>query len=79
MKFEKRKIVLWIIGRDLLKPYVKPPDKNAMYVLRDDSPGLWRFVLVDKNIFFIETKKAPNFIHRFMQRVILGFKWELIG
>lgn len=68
-----RRAVLWITGRDLLKPKPEPL-------------GNWRLSTFDENWslsfsgggnFLIIMESAPNFIHRAIQRVFLGFRWRM--
>lgn len=59
------------------------PVMGQMYISNDEKPKLrvvikaeWR-CSVGPN-WQIEVPEAPNALHRFMQRLIFGFKWERI-
>ena len=69
-----RKAVLWLTGRDLLKP--KEIINDGLF--RFHTPTLlWRLT-IGFGALTIEGAAAPNAIHRLLQRIILGFKWEML-
>jgi hypothetical protein len=38
----------------------------------------WKCELTNNTFWYVEDGKQPNMFHRFMQRIILGFKWTEI-
>lgn len=73
--------LIWISGRDLTKPKPKPkPFQDAQYVFletNNDYLFSYQFHSVGIGIAYSVTS-APNFIHRFMQRLCLGIRWEML-
>ena len=68
-----RRFVLWLTGRDFMAPLI---GKNSLAFpsanFRVTIGGNARWGLV------VEAPVAPNVLHRLMQRIVLGFKWEML-
>lgn len=57
---------LWMLGNTPLKT------TDSVFIA-DRS----RWILKINDKFAIHTVDAPNFIHRALQKVLLGFRWEM--
>ncbi len=44
-----------------------------------DLTGYKSKLTINNSLIFYFPREAPNFIHRFLQRVFLGFKWEKLS
>lgn len=61
-----RRFVLWLTGRDQLAKS-RAPTRNFRLTVVSPEWGIT-----------IEGPVGPNVMHRLAQRIVLGFKWELL-
>lgn len=71
-----RRFLLWLTGRDLLAP---PPPTSIPGEIRIRYYPPAKFVMMPTGDEFLQfhVPVAPNFIHRLLQRLILGIKWRM--
>ena len=64
---------LWLLGQPLVDPKKKPAHGEISFY---QPTNWWKLEITPT--FQIHTTTAPNVLHRAMQRVILGFRWEFL-
>ena len=67
-----RRFVLWLTGRDLLKPVLK----NTPNVLLVGNGFEVNWVMVIGTLT-VHLRSGPNALHRLLQRVVLGIHWRM--
>lgn len=75
----KRNLMLWLTGRDMLVPKPTPPvsgclASNSFTVLE----RRWEMTLVKNSDLHFYVATGPNFIHRAMQKLVLGIHWRMM-
>ena len=73
-----RKTIIWITGKDLLKPKSKKVGEGEI-TIRGPDPAIFEYAPAgDYFSITFNITVAPNFIHRFLQRVCFGVKYRMI-
>lgn len=73
-----KRVYLWVTGA----PAAEPPSPDTGFLLCPQLPANWQMTFVNPKKstanFCVRTKCGPNFIHRTLQRWVLGIYWELL-
>lgn len=51
---------------------------NQKLYIAKEPEFAWKCELISEIILSVEEGKQPNAFHRFMQRLVFGFKWSRI-
>ena len=54
--------------------YITPQD-TTLYVINKFPPTKWKWSLCDSKDVEFHVHDAPNWFHRFMQKILLGIHW----
>lgn len=69
--------VLWLTGRDLLKP--EPELLNGVQWRSVGPPEpKWELTFSADAYLKLFLPSGPNVMHRVMQRITLGFRWRML-
>ena len=72
-----RRTVLWVTGRDLMARSL-PKTWESNFTINQSSEALWAMTFSADKYFQVLLRVAPNVLHRFAQRLVLGFRWRML-
>lgn len=73
-----RNFVLWLTGRDLLKPPLLKLPQGVYWTITGPPPVRWEMMFSADAYMKFALPSAPNVLHRLTQRIAFGIRWRMI-